>query len=150
MSNAFPIKTGSWDELGADATIVRAEVFIKEQGIRAELEWDLLDATMTHVVVYDHANKPIATGRLIAPEFPGGPAKIGRMAVLKSYRRRGVGDRVMNALLIAASARQYRHIALSAQVYVTSFYSRHGFVVEGAPFDEVGIVHVMMHRYGNP
>jgi predicted GNAT family N-acyltransferase len=146
QSSGFETKTGGWAVLGADATSVRIEVFVKEQGIPADLEWDSLDAEVTHAVVYDKTQQPIATGRLIPPKTSTDPGKIGRMAVLKAYRRLGVGDLVMRALMAEASHRGYQRLELSAQAYVADFYAKHGFVAEGPLYDDVGIAHVTM-RY---
>jgi predicted GNAT family N-acyltransferase len=149
QSDEFETKMGSWSILGRDATAVRVEVFVKEQGIPADLEWDALDAEVTHAVVYDATQQPIATGRLIPPKTSTDPAKIGRMAVLKAHRRLGVGDLVMRALMAEASQRGYQHLELSAQAYVADFYAKHGFVAEGPLYDDVGIAHVTMrYSYG--
>jgi predicted GNAT family N-acyltransferase len=142
--SGFETKTGSWAALGADAASVRIDVFVKEQGIPADLEWDALDAEVTHAVVYDATQQPIATGRLIPPKTSTDPGKIGRMAVLKSHRRLGVGDLVMRALMAEASQRGYQHLELSAQAYVADFYAKHGFVAEGPLYNDVGIPHVTM------
>jgi predicted GNAT family N-acyltransferase len=146
QNGGFEIKTGSWAVLGPDATAVRVEVFVKGQGIPAEMEWDALDAEVTHSVVYDATQQPIATGRLIPLKTSVDAAKIGRMAVLKSHRRLGVGDLVMRALMTEAAQRGYQHLELSAQAYVADFYTKHGFVAEGPLYDDVGIAHVTM-RY---
>ena len=143
---------GSWEELGLAAGTVRTEVFVHEQGIAPELEWDELDAVSTHAVVFDVNDKPIGTGRLIAPAGAkqGGEnkssshAKIGRMAVLKAHRRVGVGDDVLKALLLEASHLGYSTIELSAQSYVASFYAAHGFEAVGDEYLEVGISHQKM------
>jgi predicted GNAT family N-acyltransferase len=138
---------GLWSELGKDAAEIRTQVFVKEQGIPAELEWDDTDKVCIHVLVYcedGSAFKAVGTGRLIAPEKANGPAKIGRMAVLKDYRRQGIGDDVMQALIEHAFDAGYESIELSAQAYVQGFYANHGFEAEGEPYEEVGIAHQKM------
>jgi predicted GNAT family N-acyltransferase len=138
---------GLWSELGKDAAEIRTQVFVKEQGIPAELEWDDTDKVCIHVLVYcedGSASKAVGTGRLIAPEKANGPAKIGRMAVLKDYRRKGIGDDVMQALIEHAFDAGYKSIELSAQAYVQGFYANHGFEAEGEPYEEVGIAHQKM------
>jgi predicted GNAT family N-acyltransferase len=146
-AHTFEIKVDSWILLSADASQVRVEVFVKEQGIAADLEWDALDAQVTHAVVYDHDQQPIATGRLIAPTMPEGPAKIGRMAVLKAFRGQGVGSQVLQALMIEATKWGYQQIELSAQAHAAAFYAQHGFAAEGVPYDDVGIAHVTMRYF---
>jgi predicted GNAT family N-acyltransferase len=147
MKSSTRTTLGLWSELGKDAGEVRTEVFVKEQGIPAELEWDEIDKTCIHVLVYSEtsgASKAVGTGRLIAPENPNTSAKIGRMAVLKEYRRQGVGDDLMQALIEHAFDAGYSSVVLSAQSYVQGFYANHGFVPEGQEYLEVGIPHQKM------
>lgn len=140
----FPIelRTGAWQDLGADAGAVRTAVFVIEQAIPAELEWDDEDATALHVVAYDRQGQPVATGRLLqpAPHL----AKIGRVAVLQHLRGQGIGEQVMRQLMEAARTRGDREVVLHAQRTAENFYRRLGYSVRGAPFDEVGIPHVEM------
>jgi predicted GNAT family N-acyltransferase len=138
---------GLWSELGKAAAEIRTEVFVKEQGIPAELEWDDTDKVCVHILVYSESgssSKAVGTGRLIAPVNAGSPAKIGRMAVLKEYRRQGIGDDIMQALIEHAFDVGYETIELSAQAYVQAFYANHGFVATGETYNEVGIAHQKM------
>lgn len=136
------VRVGSWDELGADAHRIRTIVFIEEQGIPAEMEWDDADQGCVHAVAYNHFGAPLATGRLL--EHVPGVAKIGRMAVSQSMRGSRVGKAVLDALMKAARERGYREAVLHAQVSASPFYVRSGFVPRGPVFDEVGIPHVEM------
>jgi predicted GNAT family N-acyltransferase len=136
------VRVGSWDELGADAHRIRTTVFIEEQGIPAEMEWDDADQGCVHAVAYNHFGAPLATGRLL--EHVPGVAKIGRMAVSQSMRGSRVGKAVLDALMKAARERGYREAVLHAQVSASPFYVRSGFVPRGPVFDEVGIPHVEM------
>jgi predicted GNAT family N-acyltransferase len=147
MKSSTRTTLGLWSELGKDASEVRTDVFVKEQSIPAELEWDEIDKTCIHVLVYSETastSKAVGTGRLIAPEKPGKPAKIGRMAVLKQYRRQGIGDDIMQALIEHAFDAGYESIVLSAQSYVQGFYANHGFEADGDEYIEVGIPHQKM------
>jgi predicted GNAT family N-acyltransferase len=147
MNSPTRTALGLWSELGKDAADIRTEVFVKEQSIPAELEWDETDKVCVHVLVYSEAvaaSKAVGTGRLIAPVKPNGPAKIGRMAVLKEYRRQGIGDDIMQALIEHAFDAGYTTIELSAQAYVQGFYANHGFEAVGDPHEEVGIPHQKM------
>ena len=137
MSQEIRLVTGDWATLGAHAARVRVDVFVREQGIPRELEWDEWDARSLHCVAY-LGDEPIATGRLL-PD-----AHVGRMAVLAAHRRSGVGGRILQALIGAARERGDPRVELSAQSYVVAFYERHGFVCLGAPYDEVGIAHQRM------
>ena len=134
---------GDWSSLGGAAGAVRTAVFVREQGIPADMEWDEWDARSLHCVAYD-GDQPVATGRLL-PD-----AHIGRMAVLAAYRRRGVGGRILDALIDAARDRGDARIELSAQSYVVAFYEQRGFSSVGAPYDEAGIAHQKMQRLLTP
>ena len=141
------VKTGSWNELGADAGRIRTEVFVREQRIPAELEWDEADATALHAVAYNRLGQAIATGRLLAAEQ--GVARVGRMAVHQVLRGGGFGAQVLRALAEAAQRRGDRAIELHAQRTARDFYARLGFQVQGEPFEEAGIPHITM-RSGLP
>ena len=97
---------GGVDELRA----VRETVFVQEQQVPIELEWDELDPLCVHVIARDETGRPIGTGRL-TPEH-----KIGRMAVLHSARGGGVGRAVLEALTGAARQRGLHEVMLHAQV----------------------------------
>ncbi len=133
----FDLKIGNWSELQADAGWVRSRVFVDEQGINPEDEWDYADAIALHCVAY-HDTQPIATGRLL-PD-----AHIGRMAVLPEYRRRGVAGSVLEALMQIGFRRGESRFELSAQTAVQDLYSKSGFKVTSDPYLEVGIEHVEM------
>jgi predicted GNAT family N-acyltransferase len=130
--------------LGADAKRIRTEVFVQEQGIPPEMEWDDADDGCLHAVAYNRVGLPLATGRLL--EHVPGVAKIGRMAVSQSMRGSGVGRAVLDALMKAARDRGEREAVLHAQLSAAPFYSRLGFTTRGPTFDDVGIPHVEMVR----
>lgn len=140
------VKTGSWDELGQDAARLRVAVFVEEQGIPLEMEWDEADKTALHAVAYNRLGVPLATGRLLASEVVAGviSSKIGRMAVNRVMRGAKLGRDVLHALMAAAKARGDDEIALYAQRSAENFYSRLGFTPRGDAFDEVGIAHQEM------
>ena len=121
-----------------DLRSVRETVFVQEQAVPLELEWDELDPHCRHVLARDGAGRPIGTGRL-TPEH-----KIGRMAVLAEWRGRGVGDALLRALLDEARALGWRKVSLNAQSSAIGFYVRHGFLPYGEPFVEAGIDHQAM------
>ncbi len=129
---------GDWDSLREHAQELRIEVFVVEQGVPLELEWDEGDEVSIHAVAYDAEGQPIATGRLL----PDG--HIGRLAVRKSARGQGIGGQVLQALLDEARRQGYGRLVLHAQTHALDFYRKHGFVVEGDEFMEAGIPHRMM------
>jgi predicted GNAT family N-acyltransferase len=131
---------GPWSMLQEDAAQVRVAVFVREQGIPLELEWDAADEQSLHALIRNDAGDPVATGRLL----PDG--HIGRMAVLSNHRRLGLGGQILEALVDAAARKGHPQVMLSAQVHARSFYQRHGFLAQGEVYDEVGIPHQTMVR----
>jgi YbgC/YbaW family acyl-CoA thioester hydrolase len=138
------IVTGNWKELGTDARRIRTEVFVEEQRIPADLEWDEDDNTAIHAVAYNRLGKAVATGRLL--QLDGGVAKIGRMAVHKVLRGSGVGRQVLEALQAVAAARGDREVMLHAQRSAEDFYLGLGYAPRGEEFEEAGIAHIEMTR----
>ena len=138
------VRVGSWDELGRDAQAIRTAVFVDEQKIPAEMEWDEADAGCIHAVAVNRFGVPLATGRLL--EHVPGVAKIGRMAVTQTMRGSRVGRSVLDALMKAARARGDHEVVLHAQVSAAPFYARAGFSQRGSVFEEAGIPHVEMVR----
>lgn len=124
----------------AELRAVRETVFVQEQQVPLEEEWDALDPLCRHVIARDATGQPIGTGRL-TPE-----RKIGRMAVLAEWRGKGVGDALLVALMAEAREQGWQKLSLNAQVSAESFYARHGFVPHGEHFEEAGIQHQAMHR----
>ena len=127
-----------------DLRHVRETVFVAEQQVPIEEEWDDLDPLCRHVVARDLQDQPIGTGRL-TPEH-----KIGRMAVLSEWRGRGVGDALLVALLDQARSLGWTEVSLNAQVSAEAFYARHGFTPYGERFMEAGIEHQAMKRALEP
>ncbi|MFT3821563.1 MAG: YbgC/FadM family acyl-CoA thioesterase [Rubrivivax sp.] len=138
------VRVGTWDELGREAQKIRATVFIDEQKIPAEMEWDAADAECLHAVACNRFGMPLATGRLL--EHVPGTAKIGRMAVLPAMRGGHIGRAVLDALMARARERGDREALLHAQLGAAPFYLRAGFQPRGPQFDEAGIAHVEMVR----
>lgn len=132
------VRLAAWPEVEAAAASVRREVFIVEQGVPEALEWDEHDLPSLHALAESPAGEVVGTGRLL----PDG--HIGRMAVRRPWRGRGVGGAILRALIARARARGDDEIALSAQVGAIAFYERFGFVAEGPVFDDAGIPHRRM------
>ncbi len=121
-----------------DLRRVRETVFVQEQNVPLEEEWDELDPRCHHVLARDAAGHPIGTGRL-TPE-----RKIGRMAVMRDWRGKGVGEAIMHALLDRARALGWPEVSLHAQVAAMGFYDKFGFEPYGERFEEAGIEHQAM------
>ncbi|MEZ4502801.1 MAG: GNAT family N-acetyltransferase [Dehalococcoidia bacterium] len=132
-----------------DALTVRRTVFIEEQRVPEDLEIDEHDAEPTSNVTALHVlarrdGHPVGTGRLLLERDEAGHAHIGRVAVLASERRGGVGRLVMEALQDEARARGYRGITLAAQLHAIPFYERLGYTARGDVFLDAGIEHRWM------
>ena len=137
---AFHVELASWDVDQTALRAVREAVFIVEQRIPDEDEWDQQDAPSLHVLARSAAGAPIGTARL-TPE-----RAIGRMAVVREWRGRGVGEAMLRTLLEHAAGRGWDELWLNSQVHALPFYARHGFEAEGEPYDECGIPHQRMRR----
>jgi predicted GNAT family N-acyltransferase len=129
-----------WERARAAATPIRFTVFVQEQNVPPEIEMDEHDAQCVHALAFNENGEPIATGRLL----PDG--HIGRMAVLKGWRKQGVGGAILEALVAAAHERGDREVVLSSQTHALEFYRRHGFTEEGAIYEDAGIPHQAMRR----
>jgi len=132
------IRRASWDRDRTALAAIRRIVFVAEQQVPEALEWDGLDSEAVHLLAEGADGRPVATARLL----PSG--QIGRMAVLKPHRRRGIGRALLLRLLEIAAAEGYPRPFLNAQVSALDFYHRIGFEPEGEVFDEAGIPHLRM------
>jgi predicted GNAT family N-acyltransferase len=140
--NEFTVRRALWGPDTEALREVRTRVFIEEQKVPKDLEWDELDEACIHALAFA-GDRPVGTGRLT----PDG--HIGRMAVLAGWRNRGVGAALLSHLMDAARERGDAFCELNAQVSAIGFYERHGFHVEGEEFMDAGIPHrVMRLEYG--
>jgi len=134
----FRILRVNWDTHQDQIMSIRTPVFIEEQRVPEEEERDGLDSESMLVLAMDEYDHPVGTARML----PNG--QIGRMAVLKAYRNRGIGTALIRELLAVATERQLDCVSLHGQVQAIPFYQMHGFVAEGPEFEESGISHRMM------
>lgn len=128
------ISTGDWDTLGSAASEIRRAVFIDEQNVPPEEEWDGLDPKCQHFLAMLDG-QPVGTARLL----PDG--HIGRVAVLAGARGTGIGALLMRSAIEAARHAGHAQAALSSQVHALAFYQRLGFVAHGDEFLDAGIPH---------
>ena len=133
------IELMSWENARAQASAIRLAVFVEEQGVAREIEMDEMDAQCIHALAFEDG-AALGTGRLL----PDG--HIGRMAILKPWRGRGIGSAILHSLIDAARRRGDRRVMLSAQVQALEFYRAHGFQPEGEVYEEAGIPHQAMIR----
>ena len=123
-----------------DARAIRQSVFVEEQGF--EYEFDDIDETALHLVLYDENDNPCATGRL----FFGGCMKIGRIAVMKEYRGQSLGSEVIAILEEKALESGAHHIELSAQIQAKDFYKKLGYTEIGEIYKEEFCPHIKMFK----
>ena len=138
-SPKFCVRPADWHIDGEVLRALREEVFIREQSVPAEMEWDEFDGQSRHVVAMADG-VPIGTGRLL----PDG--HIGRMAVLREWRGQGVGSAMLTTLMRDCAQARHARVVLNAQIQAMPFYLRHGFQAEGEEFLDAGIAHRRMWR----
>jgi len=127
----------SWESCAENIRPIRQAVFIDEQQVPVELEWDGLDEHCIHLLAYNN-DQPVGTARMTAA------GKIGRMAVLKSWRRYGAGSALLERMVSIARGDGLTEVVLDAQVYATPFYANFEFRAFGEEFMDAGIAHRKM------
>ena len=138
LNDSWHVRLADWEADNDAICLVRRRVFIEEQQVPEELEWDGLDESCTHALVTDDNEKPVATARMT----PGG--HIGRMAVLPEWRQQGAGSAMLKLLVDQAQASGLTEVMLNAQSYATGFYAGHGFEISGKEFMDANIPHRKM------
>ncbi|MFT2110165.1 GNAT family N-acetyltransferase [Marinomonas sp. 2405UD68-3] len=134
------VLTTDWRSSKAQLQFVRKQVFILEQGIAEQDEWDELDEASVHFVSFGTTAVPTGVARL-TPE-----GKIGRMAVLSSYRHQGYGSMLLDKAIQVAREMGHREVHLHAQADAQPFYEKQDFKTDGKVFLEAGVFHVLMAR----
>ncbi|MDX1803229.1 MAG: GNAT family N-acetyltransferase [Alcanivorax sp.] len=137
---AFSIIETRWDEHEPALRDLRRQVFIDEQHVPEELEWDGQDQAATHFLAMDAAQQPVGCIRLL----PSG--QISRLCVLTEERNSGIGSALLVAAEEAARARGMEEIFLHAQTHATRFYEAAGFTVSGGIFMDANIPHRQMFK----
>ncbi len=129
----------SWQGMEPHLRDIRTKVFIEEQNVPEDLEWEEADHNAVHLLVKT-AGHYVATARLL------NTGQIGRMAVLKPYRLLGVGSAMLVKLLSIAEKNNMQSVILNAQLDAMAFYKKQGFKVESDVFDDAGIPHRKMSK----
>ena len=137
----FTVRRADWLKDGAQLAAIRRAVFVIEQHVPEHEEWDNLDAVSHHVIALSNDGDAIGTGRLL---LDGQGVRIGRMAVLRAWRGRGVGSALLKTLIQLAREQGFRETRLHAQTHALAFYRKHGYTPLGAEFMEAGIPHYEM------
>lgn len=134
----FTVEIADWERDQATLRSIREAVFVVEQNVPVDLEWDGVDQECVHAIAYADDRSAVGTGRLLCD------GHIGRLAVLAPWRGQGAGSSLLLKLMSIAKARGMGLVALNAQTHALAFYERFGFVAEGDEFDDAGIPHRRM------
>jgi predicted GNAT family N-acyltransferase len=140
VSGGFRVRLADWAQDEPALRHIRRTVFIVEQSVPEELEWDGIDADCCHAIAEDDTGQAIGCARLL----PDG--HIGRVAVVAAWRGRGVGDALLERMLALARELGHDRVVVNAQTQVLAFYERRGFIAFGPEFEEAGIAHRAMRR----
>ncbi|MFE5716469.1 GNAT family N-acetyltransferase [Streptomyces sp. NPDC056501] len=153
MTTSYTVREAAGPEDREACFAVRREVFVEEQGVPQELEYDTYDTTAVHVLAVREDGLPLGTGRLLhgsdALGKTGGDASVGslgRLAVAKAARGLGVGAALVRGIEEAARERGLAAVDLHAQTHALGFYERLGYEAYGPEFPDAGIPHRSMRR----
>ena len=138
MSNPFTVHLISWHDGEPLLRAIREKVFIQEQHVPAELEWDGLDASCHHALALSANGDAIGCGRITAD------GHIGRVAVLPEWRRKRIGTAILEILVDYARSQNYTKVELNAQVQAIDLYNKFGFESNGKVFMDANIPHIKM------
>jgi predicted GNAT family N-acyltransferase len=138
MSHPFTVSLVAWHDAEPLLKSVREAVFINEQGVPTELEWDGLDENCRHALALSHQGDTIGCGRMLAN------GHIGRIAVLPAWRKQKVGTAIMEALLAYARTHEYAQVDVDAQTQAVAFYHTFGYQESGEVFMDAGLPHIKM------
>ena len=130
-TDAISIRQVTWQDSQEDLRLIRTQVFIDEQHVPVELEWDEHDADCIHLLAYDNEGKAVGTARMMAD---------GLIGLIKADGR-GVGSALLNRLIDIARTQQLEKVFLYAQTTAIGFYERHHFHVTSDEFMDAGIPH---------
>ena len=153
MSEAYEVRVAEEAADREACFAVRKEVFVGEQGVPEDLEYDAYDADALHVLAIREDGVPLGTGRLLygaaAASVTDGDLTIGslgRLAVKRETRGLGVGAAIVVGIEDAARARGLAAVDLHAQTHALGFYERLGYVAYGPEFQDAGIAHRAMRK----
>lgn len=138
MTVEYTIIATSWQDHKEELSAVRRQVFIEEQHVPEDMEWDEYDITSQHVLALDKNGQPVGTGRLKSD------GQIGRMAVIRQWRNNGIGTAMLQKILQLAEDANIKQLYLHAQTSAIEFYHRHGFIADSEEYMEAGIPHRTM------
>lgn len=126
----------------SDCFEIRKSVFVEEQGVPLENELDAFENTSTHIIGY-HDHRPFAYARFRSYEDG---IKVERVAILKPYRNKGFGKKLMKTIEHIAKRKHHHKLILNAQLQAKQFYEKLGYISIGLPFQEENITHIKMYK----
>ena len=129
-----------WREFAARLSRLREIVFIEEQNVPREEEWDGLDEGAHHFIAINELGQDLGCARLLST------GQIGRMAVVAQARGTGIGADLLRHAVNKAQALGFTEVFLHAQTHAVGFYEKQGFLAEGETYEEAGIPHQNMRR----
>jgi predicted GNAT family N-acyltransferase len=133
------VRIVDYDEFINQIRNIRDDVFCREQGIPQDIEFDSFDSAAIHSIVFDE-DIEIGTGRMLSD------GHIGRIAVKRQYRGKGIGKMIMQSLIDQAINMQFPEVWLSSQYHAKGFYKKLGFIETGEIFQEANIDHIKMKK----
>ncbi|MBT09511.1 MAG: GNAT family N-acetyltransferase [Gammaproteobacteria bacterium] len=140
IKKPFFVKRVAWLKAKKTIEAIRLDVFINEQGIDEEVEWDGLDERAWHWLVLSPEKQGIGTARLLSS------GQIGRMAVERKFRSQGIGSAILRDILERARELKMTSVFLHSQCHATKFYEKFNFLSDGKTFLEADIPHVKMYK----
>lgn len=138
MSNRITVREASWSDDKETLRAIRTAVFVEEQNVPIELEWDDEDENAIHLLALTANGEAAGTARILSS------GQIGRMAVLSRFRGQHIGEVLLNTALQLSREKGLPPAFLHAQIQVKGFYSKAGFEPEGDIFMDAGIPHITM------
>lgn len=137
MENNLKVEIVKWIDEDESLTMIRQKVFIEEQNVTSQLEWDGMDEEAIHFLAFKN-EKAIGCARAFVIE---NHMQLGRMAVLKEYRNNGIGSFLIEKAITTAKLNQLSKISISAQCHAIDFYKKFGFEVTSEIYLDAGISH---------
>ena len=137
MKNNLKVEVVKWIDEYDSLTMIREKVFIEEQKVTSQLEWDGMDENAMHFLVFKDEEAIGCARAVVIKNY----MQLGRMAVLKKYRGQGVGSTLIENAIVTAKLKQLSSIHISAQCNAINFYVKFGFEVTGDTYLDAEILH---------
>ena len=137
MENNLKVEIVKWIDAHESLSMIREKVFIEEQKVTSQLEWDGMDEEAIHFLAFKN-EKAIGCARAFVIE---NYMQLGRMAVLKEYRGKGIGTALFEKAMTTAKLNELSVIYISAQCQAIDFYKKFGFEITSDIYLDAEIPH---------